>query len=202
MLRRPSRRAQVPAVALALIFLLPQPALAHAMLESSAPTGGATVEGSPSSVVVTFTEPITNQSTLELRDAGGTVVGTGGVDPSDATRLRLATPDLQPGAYEARVVWFSTDGHGPDRATFAFTVAPAPAPTPSPTPSPTVDATATPSAAPTENEPSPTLAPSPSPDPGPGDDAAATDVVIPIVAAVILLGALGGYLLRRRSAGA
>ena len=51
----------------------------------------------------------------ELQGSPDALTAAGGVDPGDATQLRLATPNLQPGTYEARVVWFSTDGHGPDR---------------------------------------------------------------------------------------
>ena len=90
---------------------------------------------------------------------------------------------------------FSADGHV-DRVTLSFTVVPAPTPTTTPTATPSDGPSATPSAARTPG-PSPTPVPTPAP-----SDSGATggDVVVPIIAAVVILGGLGVYLLRRRSA--
>jgi hypothetical protein len=101
---------------------------------------------------------------------------------------------MEPGEYEVRWAAFGDDGHL-ERGIFSFTVA-APAATPEPT------ATADPTAGPTpQPTPEPTDAPLPSPA-GPADPVATsgTDVLIPIVALLVVLGGLGLFLLRGRRA--
>ena len=198
--RLPSRLALALALSLLTVGLTPALALGHAELESSTPADGTTVEGSPDEIVLVYSEAVVEGSSLTLRDAGGAVVATGGPDPADATRMTIDPPELAPGAYQIESAARSADGHV-DRMTVSFTVTPAPTPEPTPTPTPTAfeQPTATPSAAPT---PSPEPSPTPVPSAEPSEPTAGTsDVLIPILAAVVILGALGAYLLRRRGRG-
>lgn len=169
------------------------PAAAHAELVSSNPAAGATVSGSPAEIVAVFNEPLEANSSMELIGQGGGRVATGAVDPADRTRLVIESPQLSPGDYEVRMTVASADGHI-DRPTFSFTVG---APTPPPTAAPTATPGPTPSLAPSL---SPTASPTPS---GGGTPTTGTgDVLLPLLAAVIAVGAIGAFLLRnRRSAG-
>jgi methionine-rich copper-binding protein CopC len=191
----PSRLALALALSLLTLALTPALALGHAELETSTPADGSTVEGSPGQIVLTYSEATIEGSSLTLRDSSGAVIATGGPDPADATRMTIDPPELAPGTYQIESAARSADGHL-DRVTVSFTVTPAPTPTPTPTPAPTAEPTATPSAPPT---PSPDPSPTPAPSAEPSDPTAGTgDVLIPILAAVAILGALGAYLLRRR----
>jgi hypothetical protein len=106
---------------------------------------------------------------------------------------------LDPGEYEVRWTGVALDGHV-DRGTFGFTVAPAPptqVPTAEPTPTPADSATpATVAPSPVTAEPS--EAPSPSPTAG-GGAAGTGDVLLPIVVALIVVGAGAAYFLTRRN---
>ncbi|MEX2184825.1 MAG: copper resistance CopC family protein, partial [Chloroflexota bacterium] len=156
---------------------------------SSAPADGATTQGSPAEIIAVFSEPLrADGSGITLRDAAGTTVATGQLDPADPSRLIIAdVPDLAPGEYEARWTAASDDGHLV-RGTWAFTVELAPTATPAPT------------AAPTASAP-PTEAPFPSPAPsGDGDEptAGTADVLIPIIAGLAVVVIAAGLLMGRR----
>ncbi len=88
----------------------------------------------------------------------------------------------------------------PSAPTWTFTVAVAA--TPSPTPVATAVATASPSAAPTRAVPA-TPVPSIAPTPAPSDEGSSTgsgsDALLPIIVALIILGAGAAYLLSRRN---
>ena len=193
--RLPSRLVVALALSLLTLGLTPAFVLAHAELETSTPADGATVEGSPDEIVLVYSEAVVEGSSLTLRDAASAVVATGGPDPADATRMTIDPPELGPGTYRTESAARSADGHT-DRVTLSFTVAPVPSPTPTATPAPTAVPTVMPSASATpSSEPSPTPVPSAEP----SDPTAGTgDVLIPILTAVAILGALGAYLLRRR----
>src|SRR6187431_627938 len=143
-------------LALGLLLVLPAIATAHADLDVPTPADGSTVEGQPAEVSGTFTQDINpDGSSLQLRDANGTVVAEGGVDPSDPRRMAITDlPELAPGVYEVRWTTISAEDDELDRDTWSFTVVAAPSPTPSPTAAPTGSATASAS-------PSSTIAPSP-----------------------------------------
>jgi hypothetical protein len=182
----------VPAVVLALL-LWPAAAFAHAELESASPADGAVLEAPPTEIVFTYTEELDpSGSSLTLHDASGAQLAAGGVDPSDDLVMRIDPPELVAGAYEIRSTALSAHDDHLERNVVTFTVTePTPPPTPSPTPAPS--ATATPTTPPTA---SPSAAPSPSPS-ADGTPASTTDVLIPIVAAVVLVALLGAWLFGR-----
>jgi LPXTG-motif cell wall-anchored protein len=194
------RLTGVTLLATLLVLAIPGVASGHAELETATPADGTTVEGTPDVIELLFTEAVSEGSSLELRSSSDAVIATGGPDPAGTTRMTLTPADLAPGGYTVRWTAVADDGHV-ERGTVAFTVL-APAPTPSPTPAPTGTPAVTPSSSPSAS-PSPTPTPAPSPSADPTDSTGGTtDVIIPIVAAVVLLGALGAYLLRRRAGGA
>jgi methionine-rich copper-binding protein CopC len=195
------------ALLLALAMIAPAVVLGHAELETSDPADGASVEGPfAGPIVITFSEDLEAESSAELRDGAGRVASTAAIDGATIS----LTPDaaLADGEYEVRWTAAADDGHI-ERGSFRFTVLPAatPEPTASPTPtpeetaSPTTEATATATATP-EGSPSAIPATSDGPVPTTAPDGSATssgsDVLLPIVAAVVIVGALAVFLLRRR----
>lgn len=183
------------AALVAVLALLAVPALvsAHAELATSDPEDGATVEGTPGVIVADFTETLADGSGLVLSGPDDTRIAEGGIDESNDTRMSIEPPDLAAGDYVVRWTAVAEDGHV-ERGSYSFTVT-EPA-TPEPTPTAAPSATPAPTAV-----PSPTAAASvaPSPTPTPGAPAASTsDALLPILAAVILVAVLGGYLLNRR----
>lgn len=190
----PMRAACAVLLGLLLLLIDAIPVAAHAELVSSDPAAGATVTGSPDEIVAVFDEPLEDNSSMELLGPDGARVATGAVDPADRTRMVIEPNGLPPGTYEVRWTAASADGHV-ERGTLTFTVV-------EPTPPPTAAPTATPRAT-----PSPTIWPTPTASPTPsGNRTPATgtaDVLFPLLAAVIALGALGAFLINRnrRSAG-
>jgi methionine-rich copper-binding protein CopC len=178
-------------------FLVPAAVLAHAELDTVTPADGATLDVVPTEIVMTFTQNLdASKSSIVLVTAAGAEVASGGeVTSGEPRQMTLALPTLDPGAYEIRwTSWSSEDDEG-DRGITTFTLT---APSPTPSPAPTLAPSATP--APT---PSPTASPSPTPLPSPSGSgtptSSTTDVLIPIIAAVILVAGLGYWLMRRRS---
>ena len=176
------------ALLLGLILVLVDaiPVAAHAELESTDPADGATVTGSPAEVVATFNEPLEDNSSMELIGPGGGRVATGDVDPADRTRLVIDPGDLPPGEYEVRWTAASADGHV-ERGIYSFTLV---APTPPPTAAPTATTRPTPS-------PTPFATASPTPSGGGTPASGAADVLFPLAAAIIAIGALGAFLFNR-----
>ena len=177
---------------------LPTVVTAHAEFERSTPEDGETVQGSPTVIRAFFSEQLADGSEMALLDESGTTIATGTIDPADPTRMRIDSPDLEPGDYEVQWKAFADDGHL-ETDTFTFTVSAPVTPPPSspPTPSSPVSAPPSESAAPSVSSPA---TPSPTEgEPTPASDAAETsDVLLPIIAAVVIVGVLGGYLLMRR----
>ena len=138
-------------------------------------------------------------SSLVVKDASGTQVAKGGVDPANDTRM-VATPDapLGNGTYTVESTTLAEDG---DIAHAIWTFTVAIAATPSPTAVPSAAATAAPSAAPTPVPATPvaTVAPAPSPSGDGSTTGSGSDVVLPIIVALIVLGAGAAYLLTRRN---
>ena len=184
-------------LAVALLLAVPAVALAHAEFASSSPADGDVVEGTPAEITADFTDTLADNSTFELRNGAGEVIAQGAIDPENDARLAIAPPDLAPGEYEVRYRAFGEDAHQ-DIGTFGFTVTAAPSPTPTPPPTPSAQVSAAP-ATPAPPSPPPTVV-SPSPTEGPDTEptAGTGDVLFPILAAVILVVVLGGYLLSRR----
>lgn len=185
-------------LALGTFVALPAVASAHAEFERSTPEDGETVQGSPNVIRAFFSEELEDGSEMALLDEDGTTISTGTIDPANRTRMRIDPPALETGDYEVQWKTFADDGHL-ETGTFTFTVSAAITTPPSlpPAPSDAVSAppfeSAPPSVA-TPATPSPTEA-----EPTPTENAAGSDdVLLPIVAAVVLVGILGGYLLMRR----
>jgi copper resistance protein C len=189
------------AIALAAAILtlaFPLGVAAHSELQTASPADNATLSAQPEEILLTFSAELDSKSSVTLHDPSGTQIAKAGVDASDnaAMRMPLTSLTLAPGTYEIRWTSVATDGdilHG----TLHFTLT---APSPTPTVAPTASAAPSETAAPTA---SPSLAPSPSPSPsGSGTTTTSTsDLVIPIVAALILIALFGAWLLRNRSRG-
>lgn len=181
-----------------LTLLTPTAVAAHAALDTATPADGATVEGTPTEVAGTYTQDlVADGSSLQLRDATGTVIATGGVDPADVRRLVIADlPALAPGSYEVRSTTLSAEDDEVDRATWTFTVTAAPTPAPTASPAATAEPTTAPSPEPTA-APSATAAPTPvdhEDPPGASDG----DAVLPIIAGLAIVLIAGVVLLSRR----
>jgi copper transport protein len=99
----------------AAVLALAPAAGAHAVLESSTPADGASVEEAPAIVSLTFTEePEPDLSQIEVLDAGGEVVSTGpaSVVPDDPSTVEVPLGGVGEGVYTVtwRVV-SRVDGH-------------------------------------------------------------------------------------------
>ena len=189
-------RTSLVAVAAAslLVLAVAAPVLAHAELVSSDPADKAVLAASPTTITLTFSEDLdASKSSFKVVGPAGTV-GTGKVG-GVTTQMLLPGLSLVPGDYEIQWTSMSTDQHLL-RGTLTFTVSAATAApaTASPIPS---SASAAPSAAATAAS-SPavgaTLTPAASPD---TVGAASGDVVLPIVAALVLVAGAGLWLFRR-----
>jgi methionine-rich copper-binding protein CopC len=204
-LRHPVRPVVALSVALLMLvaLLAPTAVLGHAELDTSDPADGASVEGPYAGpILLTFTEDLEAESNAVLRDGAGVVAATSVVDGATITLTPAAT--LAEGEYEVRWESFADDGHL-ERGTFRFTVLPAPTPEPTASPTPTPDATASPTTEPTASaegtpsaSPAASDAPTPSAAPDPDGTSSGSDVLLPIIVAVVIVGGLAAFLLRRR----
>jgi methionine-rich copper-binding protein CopC len=185
-------------LALGALIALPAVATAHAEFERSTPDDGETVQGSPSVIRAFFSEDLGDGSEMALLDESGTTIATGTIDPANPARMRIDPPDLEPGDYEVQWKSFADDGHL-ETGTFTFTVSAVVTPPPSfsPTPSEPVSEPPTDTAAPTVSAPA-TPSPTDVEATPPANAAATNDVLLPIIAAVVVIGLIGGYLLMRR----
>jgi copper resistance protein C len=100
------------------------PAFAHAMLERANPPVGSDVTAAPHEIALTFTEGVEPLfSTIELRDASGSVVPTAKpqTDHGNNHKLVVELPSLGSGSYT--VTWHATsvDTHKTE-GSFRFTV--------------------------------------------------------------------------------
>jgi methionine-rich copper-binding protein CopC len=185
-------------------LLVPAIALAHAELDKATPADKSTVQGSPTEILMTFTEAVDPaKSSIKLVDASGAVVADGSTVSSGNPKLmRLAISTvLAPATYTVRWTTSSAVDGDVARGTTTFTVAAAASVAPSETPAPSAPAassSAAASVAPPLDEPS--VAASPSPSSPPTTPATSTnDAVIPIIVALIVLVGLGAWLLRSRA---
>lgn len=177
---------------------MPLVALAHAELESASPPDGAVLDSPPSEIVLTFTEALDAvKSHMELIGPDGSQVASGVVDPDNDKAMRIDPPELSPGAYEIRSTAFAAHDGALKREVLTFTVN-APSPTPTATPIPAPSASATPFASPSA---SPSASPTPAPSAGGPTSGSGADVLLPILAALIVVAVLGAMLLRGRSRG-
>ncbi len=108
------------------------PAAAHAVLQSSTPAQGASLDIPPEEVVLTFTEPVHPQaSSAEVFDSSGRAVSQGFQVSPDGRTVRVKVASLPRGAYTVRwKVVSRVDGHlTAGFLTFGVGVTAPPAPT-------------------------------------------------------------------------
>ena len=157
-------------------------AAAHAELVSSVPAKGSTVPASSAPIVLTFSEGMQPTSHADLLAPSGAKLGTATVDPADTTKLTF-TPGspLDPGVWTVKWTSIALDGHLlRDQYTFTVSAAASPAPSAS-----------------TTSIASPTATPSPTPSPS-GASATGASVLLPVLAAIIVIAVLALVLLRNR----
>lgn len=123
--RRVARGALLALLVGAGVLTLAPTARAHALLDSSTPADGASVEEAPELVALTFTEdPEPDLTQIQVLDAGGEVVSTGPatVVPGDPSTVEVPLGGVGEGVYTVtwRVV-SRVDGHTTAGA-FAFGV--------------------------------------------------------------------------------
>lgn len=193
------RRLLLLLIAAVFACLVPAAALAHAALESASPGPGGTVVGSPPELVLRFDQDLDPSRTfVELRDASGATLARGGALGSGPRELRLQPPVLAPGQYEVRWTSYSAEDKELARDNYTFVVVAAP--------SPTTALTAAPSAAPTGTATPPATVPPASAgptasgptNPGRGDPAGGAAVLVPVLAALAIVGGLTLWTRRRR----
>jgi copper resistance protein C len=211
--RRTGRRSPTTALRIAVVaglfsavLLTPAVVLGHAELDKATPADKSTVQGSPTEILMTFTEAVDPaKSSIKLVDPSGAVIADGStVSTGNPKLMRLAISTvLAPATYTVR--WTTASAVDGDIAhgTTTFTVVAAPSVAPSVEPSASPSAASASSSAAASDAPSslaPSLAPSPSPSSPPTTPAASTgDAVIPIIVALIVLVGLGAWLLRNRA---
>jgi copper transport protein len=108
---------------LSAVMVAGTPAYAHANLASTEPADGQTLAGSPTEVVLRFTDRVEiPEPGPRLYDSSGSVVATGKqVLDQSATELRVELPELADGTYVVTWRAVSGDGH-PIRGAFTFNV--------------------------------------------------------------------------------
>jgi methionine-rich copper-binding protein CopC len=171
-------------------------ALGHAELATVAPADKSTIQGPPEEISMTFTQNLDpKKSSIVVVDSANKVVVQGGIVSGNPREMYLPLPGPLPvGTYEIRWTTFSSEDQEQARGTTTFTVAAAPSVAPSasavaPSASPSAFESAVPSVAVSAAPSSPPTSPATS----------ANDAVIPIVVALVVLAALGMWLLRSRA---
>jgi methionine-rich copper-binding protein CopC len=109
------RKAFMAAVLGSLLLLVsPAPAYAHADFIRSAPANGSTVAKAPSSIRITFNEPVTIDSAMILDASGSTVPSSSAMNGAVLTLTPAST--LRAGITTAEFSVTSDDGHQVDGA--------------------------------------------------------------------------------------
>lgn len=181
------------AAALLLVVGVAGPAFGHAELDTADPADKAVLQTPPTTITMTFTEDLDpSKSSFKLLAPDGSTVGTGG-----ATAIRTMSLDnleLAPGAYQIKWTSASADDGDIERGELTFTVA---QPAASASVSPTQNDVASPS--PSASSPAAaTPAATPAPSAAPSAPASSTsDVLLPIIVGLILVGVVGAFVLRR-----
>ena len=195
-------RTLAPLSAIALLVMLASPVAAHAELLRAIPADGETVTEPVTVVSGRYSQDLSGNSRLVIKDATGSTVATGGIDPDNQRRM-VARPDapLTEGTFTVESTSVSAEDGDIERVTWTFTVeaaSAAPSPSPTASSSPAESPTAAPSTAPpTASAPS-SSSPSPSASPGPTTPTSSgSDVLLPIIAALAIVGAVAGFLLTR-----
>ena len=202
MRHNPIRRVASVAVVITLasmtMLLVPAIVLAHAELVTPTPADKSTVTAPVTEVSGLYSEAMKpDGSSLVVKDASGTQVAKGGVDPASDQRM-VATPasPLGNGTYTVESTTLAEDGDIA-HATWTFTVAVAATPSAVPSAAATAASSAAPTAAPAT--PVATVAPAPSPSGDGSTTGSGGDVILPIIVALVALGAGAAYLLTRRN---
>ena len=167
------------------------PALGHAELDTSDPADGAVLATPPTEVTLTFTEGLEAAKSSFRIVKDGTDVATGSAQDDGDLFMTATNLALEPGDYVIRWTAVADDGHV-ERGRLTFAVE-EPSPSPSLTPAPTEAAS---------ESAAPVASPSATPAPSPSADATAvasggTDVLLPIIAALAILGVVAYLVLRR-----
>ena len=123
-----ARPVMAAVVGLVCLAICPALAFAHAFLIGTQPEDNATLEQSPSEIVLRFNEPLTS-ARLELIDASGEVIIAKALQQPLGDTLALTVPmPLAHGVYRARYRVTSGDGHPvTGHIQFGMGVAPDPA---------------------------------------------------------------------------
>lgn len=182
------------------LLSIPSPASAHSDLQSSDPPAGAVVPGPyKGPVVMTFTESLAVGSKADLYGPGHQLVASATID---AGTMTISLPSgLPAGNYTVEWVSIAEDGDLL-RGTLAFSVAvPSPSaegtasavPSAPPSIEPSAQATGTPVAGPSAESATPSASPGSTIDGG----TTGSDVLLPIVIALIVAAAGAFYLVRR-----
>jgi methionine-rich copper-binding protein CopC len=187
----------LPAIVASLLLVLTTagPVLGHVALEGSDPADGAVLAAPPTVVTLRFTEGLQAGKSSFRVVADGTDVATAQAENDGDSFMTVSGLQLEPGDYVIRWTAAGDDGHV-ERGRLTFTVEePTPSPSPSPSEATSESASASPSA-------SPVAAPSASPAPSPSADttpvaSGGTDVLLPIVAALAIVGVVAYLVLRR-----
>jgi copper transport protein len=120
-----ARAAVLLLAALAVLLGGAPPAAAHALLQSTSPVDGQTVEQAPAEVTLQFAEPVTaSLGAIRVYDDTGTPLPTGEPVPVDGDRSRLAVTlpgELPTGTYVTTWAVTSADSH-PVEGAFVFNV--------------------------------------------------------------------------------
>src|SRR5688572_19168234 len=115
--------AAVAALALTLLSIAPEPALAHEVVVSTSPADGAQMNVAPAAVSVTFSGPVEEPTALSVTNDRGEQVEEG--PPIRSADSRTINVPLKPGSGTGSyLVEFATtgeDGH-PVQGTFDFVV--------------------------------------------------------------------------------
>ena len=111
------------AAILSIPSLIVSSAFAHAFLEHAEPRVGSTVQSSPPTLTLRFTEPVElNFCRVELRDAKGQGMEIGALEQPKPEELRVTLPPLSVGDYTVHWAVTSVDTHQTE-GNFDFTVA-------------------------------------------------------------------------------
>lgn len=102
------------ACAMLSIALISPHASAHAVIQSSVPAAGSTVDGPPKDIMIVFNEKVEEAfSSISLKDETGKAIVTAKakLDAANPAVLKLALPELGAGKYLVKWVGIGNDGH-------------------------------------------------------------------------------------------
>lgn len=111
------------AALLAVMVASASPASAHARLESSSPTDGATLTAVPPEIMLRFNEPIKDELNEVSVSSGSTDVTDGAMQVEGSSAFQPVKYSMEPGKYTVSYKVVSADGH-PVSGSFSFTYDP------------------------------------------------------------------------------